>query len=84
VDSARLRSIFPDLSTLISINRVPDNVQDMLVIKSVVNSITAKYYEVMEIRFNSKLRYFWLGDDHSFPSSILLEFGFNISNCPGD
>jgi hypothetical protein len=84
MNSPRLLYMFLNFSAFIGINSVPDDIKNVLVIQSIENTITAKYYKIMKIRFDSELRYFRLSNYNTITPSILSEFSFYITDCSRD
>jgi len=74
--------LITNFPAFVSVDGIPDDVKDMLVVKAFEDAIATKDDEVMEIWFQRELRNFRLGHDYSRFSTVFLELGLYISNRP--
>ena len=81
MDSLRHGSLFLDFLTANWIDGVPGHIQHVLVCHSVKYPVAAENYEVMEVVFESELRYLRLCNYHALLTPVLWILRFNVSEC---
>jgi len=58
------------LTALVDVDHIPTHVKNALVSQAVEDAIAAEDDEIMKLRLDCQLGYFWLSDRHSWFASV--------------
>ena len=61
---------------------VPAGIQNLLIRQPIKDSIAAQHDEIVKIRSELKLRYFWLGYQNALFTPVFRTFGLDIAEGP--